>query len=424
MMDKFMTWLDEKFSTPMAKLAEQRHLRAIRDGIVATLPIIIVGSFFLILAFPPVPKDSAIAIWAAENIVKILLPYRLTMYIMSLYAAWGIGYSLSRSYNLDGVSGGNLAVVAFLMTIIPQAIDGIGWVLPMANLGGAGMFVAIITSILAVEIMRLMNKSGFKITMPEQVPASVARSFEALTPTAVVVILMTIVSVVLEFDWHGFIAKIMAPLVSTSDTLPGVLFPVVLITVFWSAGIHGVSVVGSIARPIWTVLLDANTAAAAEGAKVLPHIAPEPFYQWFIWIGGSGATIGLVLLLAFASKSKYAKTLGRTALAPGIFNINEPLIFGAPIVLNPILIAPFILAPVVNTIVSYVAMSMELVSRPSVLAPWTLPGPIGAYLATGGDWKAIVLNLICIVLSVLIYYPFFKLYDNKQLELETEELSN
>ncbi len=421
MMEKIMLWLDEKFSTPMAKLAEQRHLRAVRDGIVATLPIIIVGSFFLIIAFPPVPADTAIGLWASEHLVTILLPYRLTMYIMSLYAAWGIGYSLSRSYDMDGVSGANLAVVAFLMTIVPQAAEGIGWVLPMANLGGAGMFVAIITSILAVELMRLVYKSNFKISMPEQVPASVARSFEALTPTALVVVIMTFITFVFGFDWHGFIAKVMAPLVTTSDTLVGVLIPVILITLFWSAGIHGVSVVGSVARPIWTVLLDANTSAVANGAQILPHIAPEPFYQWFIWIGGAGSTIGLVLLMAFASKSKYAKSLGRTALAPGLFNINEPLIFGAPIVLNPILIIPFILAPVVLAIVSYVAMALNLVARPFILAPWTLPGPIGAFVATGGDWRAIVLNVICIFIAAVIYYPFFKIYDNKQLELETME---
>lgn len=421
MMEKIMNWMDEKLSTPMAKLAEQRHLRAIRDGIVATLPIIIVGSFFMILAFPPLPANWGITKWAAENIFKILLPYRLTMYIMSLYASWGIGYSLARSYDLDGVSGGNLSVVAFLMTILPSVVDGMGFVLPMANLGGAGMFVAIITSIFAVEVMRILYKSKFKITMPEQVPESVARSFEALTPTAVVVIIMTIISVVLEFNWHGFIGKIMAPLVYSSDSLPGILIPVILITLFWSTGIHGVSVVGSIARPIWTVLLDANTVAAAEGAKILPHIGPEPFFQWFIWIGGSGATIGLVLLLAFAAKSKYAKTLGRTALAPGIFNINEPIIFGAPIVLNPTLIIPFILAPVVNAIVAYVAMALNIVSRPSIIPPWTLPGPIGAYLATGGDWKAAVLNIVCIIIAVVIYFPFFKMYDNKQLELENTE---
>lgn len=419
-MDKFFLFLEEKVSEPMARLAEQRHLRAVRDGIVATLPIIIVGSFILILAFPPLPAHWAISQWAKANIGTILLPYRMTMYIMSLYAAWGIGYSLSRSYELDGVSGGNLSVMAFLMTLMPKiAIEGFGLAIPMGFLGGGGMFVAIITSIFAVEIMRLVLKSGFKITMPEQVPSSVARSFEALTPTAAVVILMTLITIVFGFDWHGVVAAALAPLVKTSDTWFGVMLPVFLITLFWSAGIHGVSVVGSVARPIWTILLDGNTAAHAAG-EAMPYIAPEPFYQWFIWIGGAGATIGLVLLLAFAAKSKYAKSLGRTALAPGLFNINEPLIFGAPIVLNPILLIPFIIAPVVMGTIAYVATSLGLVGKVFILAPWTLPGPIGAYIATGGDWRAAVLNVVLIAVSVVIYYPFFKMYDKQQLELELE----
>ncbi|MBF4694366.1 PTS sugar transporter subunit IIC [Fusibacter sp. Q10-2] len=419
-MERLMLWLDEKFSTPMAKLSEQRHLRAVRDGIVGTLPIITVGSFFLIIAFPPVPADTALALWAKAHGATILLPYRLTMYMMSLYAAWGIGHSLAKSYDLDGVSGAQLAVVAFLMTMVPRAVDGLGWALPMANLGGSGMFVAIMTSILAVEIMRFVYKSNFKISMPEQVPPSVARSFKALTPTAIVVVLMTFITFVFGFDWHGVVTKIMAPLVTTSDTLFGVLVPVGLITVFWSAGIHGASVVGSLARPIWTVLLDANAKAVADGLP-LPHIAPEPFYQWFIWIGGAGSTIGLVLLMAFASKSVYSRSLGRMALAPGLFNINEPLIFGAPIVLNPILIIPFILTPIVLAIISYIAMAFHLVARPFIMAPWTLPGPIGAFVATGGDWRAIVLSVVCILIAMIIYYPFFKIYDNKQLALEKED---
>jgi PTS system cellobiose-specific IIC component len=420
-MEKFFTFLEEKLAGPMARLAEQRHLRAIRNGIVATLPIIIVGSFVLIIAFPPLPQTWGITQWAKENILTILLPYRMTMYIMSLYAAWGIGYSLSRSYELDGVSGGNLAVMTFLMTLMPKigVADGLGLAMPMGHLGGGGMFVAIVTSIIAVEIMRLVLKSGFKITMPDAVPSSVARSFEALTPTAAIVIFMSVVTLVFGFDWHAVMAKVLSPFVSTADTWFGIMVPVFLITLFWSAGIHGVSVVGSIARPVWTQLLDANTAAQAAG-DALPHIAPEPFYQWFIWIGGSGATIGLVLLLAFAAKSKYGKSLGRTALAPGLFNINEPLIFGAPIVLNPILLIPFILAPIVMGTIAYIATALGMVGRVYILAPWTLPGPIGAYLATGGDWRAAVLNLLLILVSAVIYYPFFKIYDNQQLELENE----
>ncbi len=420
-MEKLFGFLEEKLAGPMARLAEQRHLRAVRNGIVATLPIIIVGSFVLIIAFPPLPETWGITKWASANIGTILLPYRMTMYIMSLYAAWGIGYSLSRSYDLDGVSGGNLAVMTFLMTLMPKigAAEGLGLAMPMGQLGGGGMFVAIITSIIAVEIMRLVLKSGFKITMPDAVPTSVARSFEALTPTAAIVIFMSVVTLILGFDWHAFIGKLLSPLVTTADTWVGVMVPVFLITLFWSAGIHGVSVVGSIARPIWTQLLDANTAAAAAG-EALPHIGAEPFYQWFIWVGGSGATIGLAILLAFAAKSKYAKSLGRTSFAPALFNINEPLIFGAPIVLNPILLIPFIIAPVVMGTIAWIASTLGLVGKVYILAPWTLPGPIGAYLATGGDWRASVLNIILIVVSVIIYYPFFKMYDQQQLELEKE----
>lgn len=413
-MEKFADFLDKKLSMPMAKLAEQRHLRAVRDGIIATLPLIIVGSFLLIFANPPLPESWGIYTFLKGNAVTITLPYRMTMYIMSLYASWGIGYSLAKSYKLDGVTGGTLSSAAFLLTLVPQNVEGIGWVMPMANLGGGGMFVAIILSIFAVEVFRFTNRSGFKISMPEQVPASVARSFEALTPAAIVVLLIGSITYFVKFDWHGFIGKLVAPLVSATDTLPSVWILIFLITFFWSFGIHGASIVGSIARPVWLQLLEKNTTAAAAG-EALPAIAPEPFFQWFIWIGGAGCTIGLVICLFLFTKSSYARQLGKVSIVPGIFNINEPVIFGAPIVLNPTLIIPFIITPLVGGTLAWIATSVGLVERVSILAPWTLPGPIGAYLATGGDWKAAVLNVIIIIISVVIYYPFVQMYDKKLL---------
>lgn len=420
MLEKLTRFLDEKLSTPMAKLAEQRHLRAVRDGIIATLPLIIVGSFFLIVAFPPLPATWAITAFLKANAATILLPYRMTMYIMTMYATWGIGYSLAKSYKLDGVTGGVLASMAFMLTLVPKAIEGIGFALPMANMGGGGMFVGIIVSILAVEVLRFTTVKNFRIKMPEQVPASVARSFEALTPTAIVILLMATITYFLGFDWHTVVSKAVAPLVSATDTLPSVLILVLLVTFFWSFGIHGVSIVGSIARPLWLQILDANTAAQAAG-NTLPGIAAEPFYQWFIWIGGSGCTIGLVILLATISKSAYGKTLGKSTLIPGIFNINEPIIFGAPIVLNPVLIVPFILTPMITATISWFATSMGFVNAVTVTAPWTLPGPIGAFLATGGDWRASVLNIVCILISIVVYYPFVKMYDNKLLKEEVAE---
>jgi len=424
MLDKFTLFLNDKLSVPMGKLSRQRHLQAVRDGIIATLPLIIVGSFFLIIAVPPLPANWAITEFLVSNAGTIMLPFRMTMFIMSIYAAFGIGYSLSTSYKLDGVSGGIISLVAFLCTIVPVAVSadadvGVsGWVMPMGNLGGGGMFVAILTSILAVEIYRITNRSKFKISMPPQVPPAVARSFEALTPTIVVVVGMATLTYFLNFDWHGIMGTIVGPLINAADSLPSVLLLVFVITLFWSFGIHGISIVGSIARPIWIVLLDANTTAVAGGYQP-PAIAPEPFYQWFIWIGGSGATIGLAILLVTITKSKYGSSLGKTAFLPALFNINEPLIFGTPVVLNAMLIIPFIVAPTINAIIAWFATSWGLVNPVVVTAPWTLPGPIGAYLATGGDYRAIILNIILIILSVVIYYPFVKMYDAKLLAEES-----
>ncbi|MGL5153019.1 MAG: PTS sugar transporter subunit IIC [Clostridium sp.] len=420
MLDKFTNLLDEKFSGPMTKLAEQKHLRAVRDGIIATLPLIIVGSFFLIIAFPPLPETWGITAFLKENAAKILLPYRMTMYIMTLYATFGIGYSLSKSYKLDGVSGGILSTIAFMLTLTPQVVEGMGFAMPMANMGGGGMFVGILVSIFAVEILRFTTKHNLNIKMPEQVPPAVARSFESLTPTAIVILVMGGITYFLNFDWHSMIAKVVSPLVTATDTLPSVLILILLVTFFWAFGIHGVSIVGSIARPLWLQLLDGNSAALAAGEQ-LPHIAAEPFFQWFIWIGGSGCTIGLVVAMVLVGKSKYGRTLGKSALAPSIFNINEPVIFGFPVVLNPILIVPFIITPMVCATIAWFATKLGMVGAVTVTAPWTLPGPIGAFLATNGDIRASILNILLIILSILIYLPFVKMYDNKLLEEEQAE---
>lgn len=425
MLDKFTNFIESHFAGPMEKIANQRHLRAIRDGIIATLPLIIVGSFFLIVAFPPLPSSWGITEFLTSNAATILLPYRMTMYIMSLYATFGIGASLSKSYNLDAISGGILATITFLLTFVPvnipadaaDAAGTAGFVLPMANLGGGGMFVGIITAIIAVEIYRLTDKSKFKITMPAQVPPAVARSFESLTPTMIVIIGMATITYYLGFDWHSAVAKVVSPLVSAADSLPSVLILIFLITFFWVFGIHGMSIVGSLARPLWLQLLEGNTTALAAGEK-LPYIAAEPFFQWFVWIGGAGSTIGLAILLAFMAKSEYGSKLGKAIVIPSIFNINEPVIFGVPIVLNPIMMIPFIATPMISATIAWFVTKAGLVNPVTITAPWTLPGPIGAYLATGGDWRAAVLNVVLIIVSIICYYPFVKIYDKNELDKE------
>lgn len=413
-MKPLIDFLDRYLSQPMARLSEQRHLLAIRDGVISALPFIIIGSFFLILAFPPLPQDSSLLLWAEKHRFAILIPYRLTMFIMSLYIAAGIGYRLAKSYQLDPLAGSQLAIAALLLTIIPQSKEGTFY-LPMTDLGGHGLFVAMIVSIFAVEVLRFCQQKKMTIRLPSQVPSSVFRSFEALIPVTILVLFMTLITVAAQLDLHALVTKMAAPLVQAGDTLLGVLIPVGLTTFFWSFGIHGLSIVGTIVRPVWEVYLAKNAEAVA-ASKAIPHIAPEPFYQWFIWIGGSGATLGLVIAMFCFSKSTYSKAMARAVVIPALFNINEPLLFGLPIILNPLLIIPFISVPLITAAISYLATLWGWVQPTYILVPWTLPAPLGAYLATGGDIRAIVLVLINIFLSFLIYLPFFKLHEKRILK--------
>ena len=444
MFEKISKLMEGRLAGPLEKLSNQRHLRAIRDGIIATLPLIIVSSLLMVIAFSynQMPESWGIRQVIQDNAVAILLPYRMSMYIMTLYAVFGIGYSLAKSYDLDGLSGAILAELTFLLTIVPVSIPDVtesisalaetnaelstflsalpsGYVIPAEYLGSAGMFIGIISAFIGVEIYRFTQVKGFKITMPAAVPPAVARSFESLTPTIIIILGVSTITMWLGINVHQLVGNLIKPLISVTDTLPSTLLIIFLIMFFWSFGIHGDSVVSSLARPIWLILLDQNTAAVASGG-VATHIGVEPFLQWFVHIGGSGATLGLAILFCVKAKSKYGKTLGRTTILPSIFNINEPMIFGAPIVLNPMLLIPFIVTPLILATIAWIATAMNLVNCAVTIAPWTLPGPIGAYLACGGDWRAAVLNVILIIISIIIYYPFFKMYDNELLAEEKE----
>ena len=442
MFEKFSNIIEGKFAGPLEKLSNQRHLRAIRDGIIATLPIIIVSSLLMVVAFSynQMPESWALAKFIKANAVAILLPYRMSMYIMTLYAVFGIGYSLAKSYDLDGLSGAIMAELTFLLTIVPVSIPDVtdsitalasknaelnaflqqlpsGYVIPAENLGSAGMFIGILSAFIGVEIYRFTQVKGIKITMPAAVPPAVARSFESLTPTIIIILGMSTITMWLGIDVHSIVGTLIKPLVNATDTLPSTLIIIFLIMFFWSFGIHGDSIVSSLARPIWLILLDQNTAAVAAG-KVATHIGVEPFLQWFVHIGGSGATLGLAILFCFKAKSKYGKTLGRTTILPSIFNINEPMIFGAPIVLNPVFFVPFIFAPIANVWLFKIFVDVFNMDGFIYTLPWTTPGPLGIILGCGIKLLPVIFLVIVLVMDFVIYYPFFKVYDNQKLEEE------
>ncbi|EME8139836.1 PTS sugar transporter subunit IIC [Enterococcus faecium] len=418
-----MKWVEEKLVPPMAKIGTQRHLLAIRNGVVSTLSLILIGTFFMVFINLPFPGwNEFIAPYSAT----IVLPFRITMGLMAIYATFVMGSDLAKSYGLDSVTGGILSLGTFFMLQVPVNVltpeeAPLGWVLPMSSLGASGMFAGILSMIFAVEVYRFFKKRNITIKMPEQVPPAVARSFEALIPGAVILTTTWLIRSVAGFDVNAALLSLFEPLTNIlGNNLLGVLLPMFLIHLLWSFGIHGMSIVGAVVRPMWLIMLDENAKALADGtaATKLPYIAPEQFYQWTVTIGGAGATIVVSVLFLFFCKSKFLKEVGRFSIIPGIFNINEPMIFGAPMMLNRYMFIPFNLVPLVLTIVSYFAVKLEMVNGFTVLPTWTLPAPIGGYLSAGNDWRVVVLIVINTLIAFIIYYPFVKAYDKKMLSDE------
>jgi PTS system cellobiose-specific IIC component len=430
-MEKFSKFIEEKLIPITEKIGGQRHLQSVRDGIIHCLPLILIGSFFLIAANPPGDYLT--------NLVKpyqnmLMIPYRFTFGIISLYVCMAVAYSLARSYRMEGISTAIAAGICFLATATPrvvtQATTGFwvtdipkfepGYVIPFKYLGRDGLFLAIVMALIIVEIIRFLKNRKMMFTMPDSVPEGVARSFEAIIPLFILVAFFWVVRDVLKIDLPDYAVKMFKPFVVAGDSLFAVIILTFIDSVVWFAGIHPVAIIAPFARPIMLDLIAANAQAVADGLPI-PHIAVDQFYSWFVWIGGSGGTLGLVILLLFRAKSKFLKQLGKMCIAPGLFNINEPLLFGMPIVANPLLIIPFVLAPLACGVIAYGAFYFNLLRKPFIMAPWTLPAPLGAYISTGGDVRAIILCIAMIILSTAIYYPFFVAYDKKMLENEKEE---
>lgn len=411
----------------MGAIANNRYLTAIRNGMSVIIPVTIIGSMFIIALNLPIDAWKEMIAPYAD---KLMIPMNFTMDFMSVYVCVGIASSLCDDYKIDKVSTSVLSVLAFLIaTITPASIDpelaqkaGIevsGTVLPLGNFGAAGLFTAIIASIFTVEVVRFCIKRNLVIKMPNGVPTSVINSFAALVPGAIVIVVAWILKVGLNFDINKALQWVFSPIgYFAGDTVLSVIVPILLITIVWIFGIHGMIIATPILYPFWYENLNANINAAASGSAI-PHFMTEQFFQWFVWIGGAGATLSLAFLMAFLGKSDFCKKMGRFTFIPGIFNINEPLIFGVPIVMNPFFALPFILAPLAMGIVTYLAMGVfHLVSYPIAIVPWTLPAPIGALMATGFDWRAAVLAVVNIIIAGVIYYPFFRAFDKNMLDKE------
>lgn len=417
---KFQTFLDEKLLPLGMKIGGQRHLTAIRDGLVTVMPLIIVGSVFVILSSLPSDELNAAigTVFGADWQAKLNDVVIATFNIMALLDSFTIAYSLANSYKVSGVSAGVLSTATFLL-VTPLTEDG-GF--STTYLGSRGLFVAIVVGLLSAEIFRFFVQKNIVIKLPENVPPAVSRSFVALIPSAVCLTTFWIIRLLVEGLLNTNVQDLVyvllgTPLSAIGDSFIGGLIAILITSLFWTVGIHGWDLVLSVLQPTWLQFVDENAAAHIAG-EVAPHILNYTFFKTFVWIGGSGVLLGLAILLFFKSRSTTLKTMGRLGLPPTVFAVNEPIMFGLPVVMNPIILIPYVITPIACYIIAYSSMALGLVNCAVTLVPWSMPPIIGGFLATGGDWRAIVLQIIVIVVSVCIYYPFFKMLDNRTLAEE------
>jgi len=430
--------LEKYLMGPMGKVATLRPVRAIVAAGMASIPLTIVGSAFLVLGVIPQAFPFLADIWAGsfdKFAALTILAYKCSMGILTLYFAMVFGYEYTKIYaeeeglNLSPMNGGILAVFAFFMTI-PELTwtDGAmgvvtgettinGWTVggdSLARLSTSGLFTAIIMSVLAVQLYRLCVKRQWVIKMPEAVPEGVSRSFTALIPAFVVAIVVIFINGAFIFmgtDIYKVIAIPFGFVTNITNSLPGIIVIYFLVHALWIVGIHGANIVMGLVNPI----LLTNMAANMDGGS---YAFAGEFTNAYVTIGGSGATLGLTLFIAFFAKSEQLKMLGKAAIGPAIFNINEPIIFGMPVVYNPILAIPFMVAPIVSASIAFLAVDSGLVAKNIAQMPWPSPVGIGAFVGTAGDIKAGILAIICATVAFLIWFPFIKVYDAKLVKEE------
>ena len=429
-MHKISQFIEEKVAPVATRLSSQKYLKALQSTFLFLIPFFTIGSFALVLISPPMDYTtmdpgflcSFMRGWQAfADYTGPVLEYvfNVTMPLMSLYVAVGISYNLCKEYKMNTM----IPILVTMSTFVISASMNVDRTLSFAAFDATGLFTAIFVGITSFELYRvLVEKKIGRINLEGSgVPPALADSIGNLVPVAIVVILTAFLNNLLLSFAHinlpQVITMLMTPLVSAVDNVWGIIILALIVMVFWWFGIHD-SVITSALDPFFYSNLGANAAAFAAGtaAVALPHVVTAPFWWNFMAIGGSGATLGLAFL-ALTSKSKQLRTIGKLSFIPSLFNINEPLIFGLPLMYNPIMMIPFIIVMPLNGLITYLAMSSGLVARTFAYASWNMFSPIAALIDTM-DFKAVLLIIFLIVVDILIYLPFFKAFEKEKIAEE------
>lgn len=441
--------IQEKVLPPIMKFANSKVIVAIKDGVIVTMPLTLIGSIFLLLANLPFPSIKA---WS-NFMAGIFGPFwndplnqvvSATFGILALAAVFGIASQYAKNEGCDGISAGILGLVAFLIVtpshsavsvgtkvggVTTKFADNISAGIPSEWIAGKGMITAILVGLFVGYVYSWFITRDIRIKLPESVPAGVSNAFSSLIPGAVIILISAIVYTVFGLVTGGsfveWVYKVLQiPIQGLTDSLGGAIAIPFVICFLWWFGVHGATVIGGVMNGIYQANCLANQdviktghTLVASGAGRNAHIIAQQFQDNFITLGGSGITVGLVLAMILFAKSERLKTLGKLSIVPGLFNINEPVLFAFPMVLNPFMFIPFILVPVMSGVLTYLSIYFGLVPAfTAVQAPWTTPPILSGLIVAG--WRGAVLQIVIIALATIIYFPFFKIQDKEYVEEE------
>ena len=402
-MQKFVNFMEKHFIPVAAKVGNQRHLIAIRDSFMVTMPLMILGALAVMINNLPIPgfqklMNSIFGGTAWQGFGAAV--WNGTFGVLSVFIAFLVAYNLGKRYEKDAVATGVVSLASFFT--LGAATSG---------MNSSGLFVALITGIVSAEILkRLFDNPKLVIKMPDGVPPAVAKAFAALLPAMITISIFGLAAAIITAFgvkdlFASFYTLVQKPFMGLANSYGSALLIAFITPFLWFFGLHGANMIDPFMQTINAPAIEANVKAIEAGHKA-PYIVNKPFIDSFVNMGGTGVTIGLIIAIyLFGRKNKPYMVVTNLAAAPGIFNINEPLMFGLPRVLNPMTFIPFILAPMVCVSIAYFATKFGLVPPCTVMPPWVTPPIIGGILATksiaGG-----ILAAVNIVVSVLIYAPF------------------
>lgn len=422
----FMGKLTEVLGNFATKVNSFRYIMVIKNAFASLIPVIITGAFGTLFSAMVFDNENGLARIKALSFLAELKPISsavsyVTLSFLTIYAVFLIGIELARLNNVKGIFPGIVAVMSYL-SVNPFVYEYVNAdnitviaenVLAKQYTDTKGLFLGMFVVIASIELYCWLGRQErLKLKMPDTVPTNVSESFSALFPTILTVAIIATAGFVIKavtgmYAYDIIYNIVQRPLEGIVQGLPRILLLMFIAQVFWVIGIHGNQMVKPVREPLLLAAIAVNTEAF-EAGKEIPNIITMPFWDMYMSMGGSGVTIGLLIAILLVSKRDDMREITKLSLAPGIFNINEPVIFGMPIMLNPILAIPFIATPLITGTIGYIATSLGFAAKAVVMVPWPMPPIVNAYLATAGDIGAVVTQIICIIVSILIYLPFVK----------------